>query len=255
VSFFIDDPKVIQKFVSELDKIDKIYRPIKDFNGNILIHNGVVLSESTPDQLPRLIKTWIKDTTKNKLVSEYFLNYTFAINCTEYFEFRKNKKDKLASIYLDNNGNICFTRINGEKLEFFIDHNKIVKKSNKIINMINSLFTDTIVDDLYMDIDNIDIIRTGSKAFKLIVDVDKGKLDVIDAYDVYDSEDGFLQTVLMSKFIKGIEYKKLKSGIKASDIKIEVKNSETLNHNLYLLSINIENDTITTKQSFIIIDI
>lgn len=110
----IEDRKVIQKFLTTLDKINQEFKNIYESDGRYNINKGNIYCSSNSNQLPRIVMGRYNTHSTTKLVDDIFLSNIFTIIAPEYFEFRKDKKDPVCLI------EIC----NGEYIKIQTEHLK-----------------------------------------------------------------------------------------------------------------------------------
>lgn len=94
----IDDRKVIQKFLTTLDKINQEFKNVYEFDGRYNINKGNIFCSSNSNQLPRIVMGKYNPHSTTKLVDYIFNENIFTIIAPDYFEFRKDKKDPVSLI-------------------------------------------------------------------------------------------------------------------------------------------------------------
>lgn len=104
----ITDSKIIQKFLTTLDKINQEFKKIYESDGMYNIKQGKIYCTSNINQMPRIVMGEYSSHSSTKLVNELFERMTITVNSAEYFEFRKNKKDPVGLIEIEDGSYIKF---------------------------------------------------------------------------------------------------------------------------------------------------
>src|SRR5699024_4478044 len=142
-----------------------------------LMFNGEIYHNADDRNIYRYTKTKSNITNKRMKDIESFLNNnTFPMDFNQYFEFRKNKKDKVSSIEINEDTSskyIKFIRHNGEVLEISMKNDEvdfIINYHESMYERINNQF-DTLLSVNNLDVEEIGklkgpeaIYKTGFKA-------------------------------------------------------------------------------------------
>lgn len=94
----IEEPKLIQKFLTTLDKINQDIKNIHNFDGIYNIEEGKIYCSTNGEQIPRIVTGEYSSHSSTKLVNEFFNERKFTVDAPRYFEFRKSKKDPVEFI-------------------------------------------------------------------------------------------------------------------------------------------------------------
>ena len=250
----LDDPKEIQKFLVQLDNIEKLYRSHDKFRDEIYIDKGEVLCTS-PNNInsPYMIDCNILDVTKTKEVYDFFINNSFALDTKEYFEFRKNKKDKINLIEIEDNI-LTLKRTSGEIYSFdFINSKDIIEGNNKLKDNINNIFSEKELDYIELDESDIERVKKVNEPFLLRM---KDKVVIEnDMYKALHEDSDEYKIYMLPKYInKGIDFRKLKTKNVVSEVSVSLRKSE-INKELLLFIIKVKNETLEIKQSFYTLNI
>lgn len=257
VLHIIDDPKEVQKFVGNLDKINNAFKNIYEGNKTYSNLMGVITIGMNEAQIPQIVTAEVAEdySTVSETVISTLLGYNFTIDHDEYFQFRKDKSDKMASIEIADDEYIKFEKESGVRL--VIEHDtEIMDNYDLIYNKMESFVE--VQSDIPIDRDSVEMMFNSGDSFlsKLIIDLENNTAsffsNLIKDKDAFDNDNPVISLTIAKKFLQGLEKRKLKGKEIFSDMTVSVSKNET---GLTALAIKIINKSFTTEQIFIIIDI
>lgn len=253
----IDDPKHIQVFLSEMDKWSSIYRSTLAEDDRVVFSGGMVFHNMDVNNLYRYTETKFELNKRMEPIYDILVRNVFTIDFFEYFEFRKNKKDKVASITFseaDNKRYLSITRENGESLESVISNTtNIPATHNKMFKGLRDNFN-KLVTEVKFNTEQIARMRDRGNPYKLYVDSNTNSIELLSPF-INDKagKNGVYEIILKDTDVKGIEYKVLKKGPVASDVTVSLWQIEN-DSQMSMFEFVIKTPTYSSKQCFITIN-